>query len=114
MRQQFQPTAHSPEGPRFWPFRKMLVGRGDKVPTCIPKANEFARKIAQIAEASALSTIPEIWFYVPGTAHCTGGCVIAESPDAAWSTTSIASSATAICTSVTDPCWGQILASTQA
>ena len=69
------------ERPWFWRFRKMLVSRGDKVPTYIPKANEFARKVAQIAGGSAMSTIPEILFDVPGTAHCIGGCVIAASPD---------------------------------
>jgi len=66
--------------PWFWPFRKMLVSRGDKVPTYIPKANEFARKFAQIAGGTAMSTLPEILFNVPGTAHCIGGCVIAGSP----------------------------------
>jgi hypothetical protein len=30
------------ERPWFWPFSKMLVSRGDKVQTYIPKANEFA------------------------------------------------------------------------
>jgi cholesterol oxidase len=33
----------------FWPFRKMLVSRGDKVPTYIPKANQFGRTAAQVA-----------------------------------------------------------------
>lgn len=69
------------ERPWFWPFRKMLVSRGNKVPTYIPKANEFARKFAQIAGGTAMSTLPEILFDVPGTAHCIGGCVIAGSPD---------------------------------
>jgi cholesterol oxidase len=67
--------------PWFWPFAKMLVSRGDKVPTYIPKANEFARKFAQIAGGTAMSTLPEILFDVPGTAHCIGGCVIADSPE---------------------------------
>ena len=69
------------ERPWFWPFRKMLVSRGNRVPTYIPKANEFARKFAQIAGGTAMSTLPEILFDVPGTAHCIGGCVIAGSPD---------------------------------
>ncbi len=69
------------ERPWFWPFRKMMVSRGNKVPTYIPRANEFARKFAQIAGGTAMSTIPEILFDVPGTAHCIGGCVIAASPD---------------------------------
>ena len=67
--------------PWFWPFSKMLVSRGDKVPTYIPKANEFARKFAQVAGGTAMSMLPEILFDVPGTAHCIGGCVIARSAD---------------------------------
>ena len=69
------------ERPWFWPFSKMLVSRGDKVQTYIPKANEFARKFAQIAGGTAMSMLPEILFDIPGTAHCIGGCVISESPD---------------------------------
>jgi len=66
--------------PWFWPFKKLLVSRGDKVPTYIPQANEFAKKFAQVAGGTAMSTLPEILFDVPGTAHCLGGCVIADSP----------------------------------
>jgi cholesterol oxidase len=69
------------ERPWFWPFSKMLVSRGDKVPTYIPKANEFARTFAEIAGGAAMSMLPEILFDIPGTAHCIGGCVIADSPD---------------------------------
>ena len=69
------------ERPWFWPFDKMLVSRGNKVPTYIPKANEFARKFAQVAGGSGMSMLPEILFDIPGTAHCIGGCVIADSPD---------------------------------
>ncbi len=67
--------------PWFWPFGKMLVSRGDKVPTYIPRANQFARTFAQVAGGTAMSILPEILFDVPGTAHCIGGCVIADSPD---------------------------------
>lgn len=70
------------ERPRFWPFYKMLVSRGDKVQTYIPQANQFARKFAEVAGGTAMSMLPEILFDVPGTAHCIGGCVIAGSPDA--------------------------------
>lgn len=69
------------ERPWFWPFSKMLVSRGDKVQTYIPKANEFARKFAKIAGGTAVSMLPEILFDIPGTAHCIGGCVIAGSPE---------------------------------
>ena len=59
----------------------MLVSRGDKVPTYIPKANEFAREFAKVAGGTAMSMLPEILFDIPGTAHCIGGCVIADSPE---------------------------------
>ena len=67
--------------PWFWPFRKMLVSRGQKVPTFIPAANEFAEKFASQTGGVAMSMLPEILFNVPGTAHCLGGCVIADSPE---------------------------------
>ncbi len=66
---------------RYWPFRKFLVSRGQRVPTFIPKANEFAEKFAQIAGGTAMSMLPEILFDVPGTAHCLGGAVIGSSPE---------------------------------
>jgi cholesterol oxidase len=66
--------------PWFWPFRKFLVSRGEKIPTYIPQANEFAKKLARVAGGVAMSTLPEILFNVPGTAHCIGGCVIGSSP----------------------------------
>ncbi len=65
--------------PWFWPFRKFLVSWGEKVPTYIPKANGFAEKFAQLTGGFAMSMLPEILFDVPGTAHCIGGCVIANS-----------------------------------
>lgn len=69
------------ERPWFWPFSRMLVSRGDKVPTYIPKANQFARKFAEIAGGTAMSMLPEILFNIPGTAHCIGGCLIGVSTD---------------------------------
>jgi cholesterol oxidase len=65
--------------PWFWPFKNSLVSRGEKVPTYIPQANEFAKKFAEVAGGTAMSTLPEILFDVPGTAHCIGGCVIGDS-----------------------------------
>jgi cholesterol oxidase len=69
------------ERPWFWPFRKMLISRGEKVPTFIPAANEFAEKFAKQTGGVAMSMLPEILFNVPGTAHCLGGCVMADSPE---------------------------------
>jgi cholesterol oxidase len=67
------------ERPLFWPFRKWLVSRGQRIPTFIPQANEFAQKMARAAGGTAMSMLPEILFDVPGTAHCLGGCVMADS-----------------------------------
>jgi cholesterol oxidase len=67
--------------PWFWPFRKVLVSRGDKVPTYIPRANDFAEKFARLTGGTPMSMLPEILFDVPGTAHCIGGCVMADSPE---------------------------------
>ncbi len=67
------------ERPWFWPFRKFLVSRGAKVPTYIPQANEFAKKVAAVSGGTSMSMLPEILFDVPATAHCIGGCVIADS-----------------------------------
>jgi cholesterol oxidase len=64
----------------WWPFRKFLVSRGQRIPTFIPKANEFALHLARMTGGTAMSMLPEILFNVPGTAHCLGGCVIADSP----------------------------------
>jgi cholesterol oxidase len=66
--------------PWFWPFRKVLVSRGDKVPTYIPRANDFAEQFARLTGGTPMSMLPEILFDVPGTAHCIGGCVMADSP----------------------------------
>jgi len=65
--------------PWFWPFRKFLVSSGEKVSTYIPKANDFAKQFAKLTGGFAMSMLPEILFDVPGTAHCIGGCVIADS-----------------------------------
>jgi cholesterol oxidase len=64
--------------PWFWPFRKYLVSRGEKIPAYIPKANEFAQEFARLTGGLPMSMLPEILFNIPGTAHCIGGCVIAD------------------------------------
>ena len=67
--------------PWFWPFRKTLVSSGDKIPTYIPQANQFARRFAELSGGTAMSMLPEILFDIPGTAHCIGGCAIGASAD---------------------------------
>jgi cholesterol oxidase len=63
----------------FYPFKKILVSQGKKVPTFIPQANEFARKAAQLIGGTPMSMVTEILFNVPGTAHILGGCPMAGS-----------------------------------
>jgi cholesterol oxidase len=66
--------------PWYWPFRKVLVSRGRRIPTFIPQANEFARKTAALIGGTPMSMITEILFDMPGTAHVLGGCPMADSP----------------------------------
>ena len=65
----------------FWPFRKVLVTSGSRIPTFIPQANEFARKIAHMIGGTPMSMVTEILFDIPTTAHILGGCAMAGSPE---------------------------------
>ena len=65
----------------YWPFGKALVSRGERVPTFIPRANEFARKTAELIGGEAMSMTTEILFDMPGTAHILGGCSMGNSRD---------------------------------
>ncbi len=67
--------------PWFWPFRKILMSRGKKIPTFIPQANDFAVKVAKLTGGTPMSMITEILFDVPGTAHILGGCPMGDSPE---------------------------------
>ncbi len=65
--------------PWFWPFRKMLATRGARIPTYIPRANDFASKAAKLIGGTPMSMITEILFDIPCTAHILGGCPMAGS-----------------------------------
>lgn len=67
--------------PWYWPFRKKLTTHGERIPTFIPEANAFTEKAAEATGGVGLSTITEIAFNVPMTAHCMGGCAMAETPE---------------------------------
>lgn len=64
----------------YWPFSKGLSSFGDRIPTFIPSANAFAEKAAKATGGIAGSSTTEIFFNVPMTAHCMGGCAMADSP----------------------------------
>jgi cholesterol oxidase len=66
--------------PWYWPFRRVLVSSGQRIPTFIPAANQFAQIFAKISGGTAMSMLPEILFNIPATAHCLGGAVIGSSP----------------------------------
>jgi cholesterol oxidase len=67
--------------PWFWPFRRVLRSHGQRIPTFIPQANQFAEKIAQAIGGTPMSMTTEILFNVPSTAHILGGCPMAASAE---------------------------------
>jgi cholesterol oxidase len=67
--------------PWYWPFRKVLISRGGKIPTNIPQANDFAQKLAEVSGGTAMSMLNEILFDIPGTAHIMGGCPMGRSAE---------------------------------
>lgn len=52
-----------------------------KVPSYIPVANEFARRMGQKIDGRPASCLPEVLFNTSTTAHILGGCIMADSPD---------------------------------
>jgi cholesterol oxidase len=65
--------------PWYFPFRRVLMTSGKRVPTFIPQANEFARKAAELIGGTAMSMTNEVLFNIPSTAHILGGCVMGAS-----------------------------------
>lgn len=65
----------------FWPFGKLLCSEGGPIPTNIPEANDFTTKMAEKFDGIPLTTITEVLTNVPLTAHCMGGCAMADSPE---------------------------------
>jgi len=60
----------------YWPFTRLLVTEGHRIPTNIPAANEFALRAARDHGGIAITSSSEILFDLPMTAHCIGGCVM--------------------------------------
>jgi cholesterol oxidase len=63
----------------FWPFGKALATQGKRLPAFIPEANEFALKAAKATGGVPMTSITEILFNIPTTAHCMGGAGMARS-----------------------------------
>jgi cholesterol oxidase len=60
----------------YWPFTRLLVTEGNRIPANIPAANEFAVKAAKAHGGIPITSSAEILFDTPMTAHCIGGCVM--------------------------------------
>jgi cholesterol oxidase len=67
--------------PWYWPFTRSLATTGESIPTFIPAANELAIKGAQATGGVAATSIIEILFNIPMTAHCMGGAAMARSSE---------------------------------
>jgi len=60
----------------FWPFGRLLCTEGTRIPTNIPQANAFVAKAAEQLGGTPITSLFEILFDMPMTAHCIGGCVM--------------------------------------
>ena len=65
----------------YWPFSKLLCSEGAPIPTHIPDANAFVEMGAKALGGIPMSLLTEILFNIPTTAHCMGGCAMADSPE---------------------------------
>ena len=52
-----------------------------KVPSYIPIANDFAKRMAKKVKGEPLSVLPEVLFDTSTTAHILGGCIMSKTPD---------------------------------
>ena len=67
--------------PWYWPFTKVLTTAGNPIPTYIPSANRFAELGAAVTGGVPCTTVTEILFNIPMTAHCIGGAGMADTPE---------------------------------
>ncbi|GAC1421733.1 MAG: GMC family oxidoreductase [Burkholderiaceae bacterium] len=63
----------------YWPFSKLLCTEGAPLPAYLPDANAFVEKGAKALGGLPLTLLTEILFNIPTTAHCIGGCAMADS-----------------------------------
>lgn len=65
----------------LWPpFAKHLATEGPRIPTYIPQANRFAEKLSREFKGTPLTSLTEIFFDVPTTAHILGGAAMGADP----------------------------------
>jgi len=65
----------------WWGGRKRLASSGARIPTFIPEANDFVASAARATGGIGMSSLSEILFNVPMTAHLMGGCAMAAGPE---------------------------------
>ena len=67
----------------FNPFMKTLTSKNEsnKIPSYIPIANEFAKRLGKKMNGIPVSAINEVILDVPTTAHILGGAIMAESSE---------------------------------
>ena len=70
------------ERPWWWPFVPRLRSHGAPLPHTIAVAQAFARRAAAATGGVPMTSLPEVLFHIPMTAHCLGGAVMAAHPDA--------------------------------
>lgn len=61
---------------RLNPWRKVLDTSGEKIPTYIPQANQFADKMAMKFPGAPITSVTEIFLNIPTTAHILGGAAM--------------------------------------
>lgn len=61
---------------RLNPWRKVLDTAGEKIPTYIPQANQFADKMAKQFPGAPITSVTEIFLNIPTTAHILGGAAM--------------------------------------
>ena len=71
--------------PRWWRLGGLSMNSfrhtSQKVPSYIPVANDFARRMAIKMKGDPSSCLPEVLFDTSTTAHILGGCIISDSPE---------------------------------
>ncbi|WP_269621291.1 GMC family oxidoreductase [Zhongshania sp. BJYM1] len=67
--------------PWYFPFTKVLQTEGEPIPSFIPAANKFVADSAEQMNGTGASMVSEIFFNIPTTAHCMGGCGMSESAE---------------------------------
>jgi len=65
----------------YWPFGKLLTTVGAPIPSRIPEANKFVEMGARALGGIPIGLVTDILFNIPTTAHCIGGCAMADSSE---------------------------------